>query len=177
MLEGMIIGAIVGLIAAALGLIRQKKLRKGILMALEAGNPRVARQELDRRHPPATKLSLGDIVNQRERMAGLALLNDPQSILREMSVHQGALAAVVQVGALGCLGLAHTLARQGLFDGTVAANLFERIHRHDGWNACPPLFCPFNACLDDIRCDQGADAVMNEDNSFANRNFLDPVAH
>lgn len=107
MLEGMIIGAVVGLIGAVVALITNAKRRDAVLKHLEAGDREAARAALDKRLPPATKkLSLNDILKQRERMAGLTLLGDTASIQSELAGLSGPLTAVTQVSCLGLLGLA-----------------------------------------------------------------------
>jgi hypothetical protein len=106
MLEGMIIGAVVGLVVSLVMILMRRGLRKEFLrLCREQGAP-AARAFLDRKIRPTTRLRLSDILNQRERMSALALLGDGESLEREIDGHSGPLTAVVQVDAIGLLGLA-----------------------------------------------------------------------
>ena len=106
MLEGAIIGAIVGLIGAVIALITSAKRRDAVLKQLATGDKQGARQALDQRLPAASKkLTLNDIVKQRERMAGLALVDDPAAIQAELDTLDGPLTAVTQVQTMGLIGL------------------------------------------------------------------------
>jgi hypothetical protein len=105
MLEGAIIGAVAGLIVSLIMIVARKGLRKEFLRLL-GERPELARQYLDRKIPALRKVPLGKILDQRERMVGLALLADLPSLEQELEAHTGALTAVVQVNAIALLGIA-----------------------------------------------------------------------
>lgn len=104
-IEGAIIGAVVGGIVSLIMILKRKGLRKELLRLLRDQGPDAARAFLDRKQPPIKKIPVGKLLNQRERMAALALLNDTESIETELSGHRGALTCTVQVGSIGLLGL------------------------------------------------------------------------
>jgi len=106
MLEGAIIGAIVGVIFSLVMLLARRGFRTKLLRALKEGGPEAARALLDRKVEPATKVGVNQILSQRERMAALALLGDVAALEQEIAGHRGTLTAVVQVNALGLLGVA-----------------------------------------------------------------------
>ena len=106
MLQGAIIGAIVGVIVSLIMLLARRGFRTKFLRALNEGGPTAARALLDRKAEPATKLGINQILSQRERMAALALLGDVAALEQEIAGHRGPLTAVVQVNALGLLGVA-----------------------------------------------------------------------
>jgi hypothetical protein len=106
MIEGAIIGAVVGLIVSLFMMLGRKGTRKKLLEALRAAGPQAARGLLDEKLPPLTKIPLGKIIDQRERMAALAILGDVAALEAELPAHRGALTAVVQVNAVALLGIA-----------------------------------------------------------------------
>lgn len=106
MLEGAIIGAIVGLVMAFMAMQQRRGLLTKVLAALDRGGPTAARAQLDTSAPPTQELKLRDIDKQRQRMACLALIGDVEALVREIEIHRGLLTAVVQVNRVGHLGLA-----------------------------------------------------------------------
>ena len=106
MLQGAIIGAIVALIVILVSVSKRKGAQKKLLAALQAGGAAAARPVLDKAYAPVEKLRLSQIVEQGERMAGLALIGDLHSLEAELAMHTGSLTAVAHVDALGLIGLA-----------------------------------------------------------------------
>jgi len=104
-IEGAIIGAVVGGVVSLVMILMRKGLRKELLRLLKQQGPEAARRFLDRKIPATRKLGINQILNQRERMAALALLGDTEAIDQEVAGHHGVLTATVQVGAIGLLGL------------------------------------------------------------------------
>jgi tetrahydromethanopterin S-methyltransferase subunit G len=104
-IEGAIIGAVVGVIVSLVMILKRKGLRKELLRLLKAQGADAARAYLDRKHPPLRKIPIGKLLDQRERMAALALLGHTSAIEEELAGHRGALTCTVQVGAIGLLGL------------------------------------------------------------------------
>ncbi len=105
MLEGMIIGAVVGFIVSMVMLLTRRNTRKALLATLQQHGLQAAAVLLDQKIPPATKIALRRIIPQRERMAGLAIIELSEVIERELPSHSGALTAVTQVNAIGLLGI------------------------------------------------------------------------
>jgi hypothetical protein len=106
MIEGAIIGAVVGLVFSLIMILKRKGLRKELLRLLKGPGPDAARQYLDKKIQPLTKIKLNQILDQRERMAALTLLDDRDALEQEIAGHLGPLTAVVQVNAIALLGLA-----------------------------------------------------------------------
>jgi hypothetical protein len=106
MIEGAIIGAVIGLVVSMVMLLARKGTRKKLLQTLKAEGPEAARRLLDEKLPPLTKIPLGKILDQRERMVALAILGDLPALEQEIAAHRGTLTAVVQVDAIGLLGIA-----------------------------------------------------------------------
>jgi hypothetical protein len=104
-IEGAVIGAIIGVIFSLVMILKRKGLRKELLRLLKEQGTDAARAFLDRKHPPIKKIPIGKLLDQRERMAALALLGDTSAIEAELADHRGALTCTVQVGAIGLLGL------------------------------------------------------------------------
>ncbi len=103
--EGAITGAVVGLVVSLAMIWHRARWAKRFLAALEGSGAGPARVLLDQGRPAAAKLSLGKLLSSRERMAGLTLLGDVEALQAEVAGHTGPLTAVVQVGAVGLLGL------------------------------------------------------------------------
>lgn len=106
MLMGAIIGAVVGLLVTMIMLSQRNRRKKAFLTALNSQGPEAARAFLDSAIKPRAKMGVSHILDQRERMAGLALLGDVQAIEAEHANHTGPLTAEVQVGAIALLGVA-----------------------------------------------------------------------
>jgi DNA gyrase/topoisomerase IV subunit A len=106
-IEGAIIGGAIGAAVSVAMLLKRGARKKKLIKALGGGAGREqARELLDVSLPPRDKIPLSKIFDQRERMAGLAMLDDSTAIEREIAEHQGTLTAEVQVKAMGLLGLA-----------------------------------------------------------------------
>ena len=106
MLEGAIIGGIVGLIMATILIVKQARKKKQIIAVIEDKGPEAGKAALDKAIPPLKKIPLTKLLDQRERMAGLALVDDQEALEREIDEHTGELTAVAQVNAIGLLALA-----------------------------------------------------------------------
>lgn len=106
MLQGAIIGAIVGVITALFMILMQSRRSGKFLAAIAAGQLDEARLLLDKWHPQVGKIPLSKILNQCDRMAGLTLVRDLTALDREVREHTGHLSAVGQVDSIGLLGLA-----------------------------------------------------------------------
>jgi hypothetical protein len=104
-LTGAIIGAIAGLTVSLIMILMRRGFRTTFLRALREQGPAAARAVLDGKVRAAAKIALRHIIDQRERMAALALLGDVTTIEQEMAQHTGLLTAVVQVNAIGLLGV------------------------------------------------------------------------
>jgi hypothetical protein len=105
MLEGAIIGAVVGIAGGAIALYKQTGGAKKVLDAYASGGREAARLELDKRFRPRDKIPLGDFQKQMDRMALLAIIGETQALEGELARHDGALTVVTQVNATGLLGL------------------------------------------------------------------------
>lgn len=107
MIEGAIIGGAIGVTVSLVMLAQRSGRRKKLIKALASPDgPEAARTLLDASIKPVTKIPLSKILDQRERMAGLAVLGAVDALEQELAAHEGALTSVVQVGAIGLLGLA-----------------------------------------------------------------------
>lgn len=106
-IEGAIIGGAIGVTVSLVMLAQRSGRRKKLIKALASPEgPEAARAQLDASIKPVTKIPLSKILDQRERMAGLAVVGAVEALEQELAGHDGALTSVVQVGALGLLGLA-----------------------------------------------------------------------
>jgi hypothetical protein len=112
-------------------ILKRKGLRKAFLGALQAQGPQAARAVLDRRIPATKKLKLNQIVDQRERMAALAILNDVTSLQAELDGHHGPLTGVTQVNAMGLLGVALRSAEPGPA-ATALEQVADNVDQHGG---------------------------------------------
>lgn len=106
MIEGAIIGAVVGMIFAVVMLLRRRRFRNDLLALIAENRREEARALLDRKIQPTKKVTISKLVGQRERMAGLTMLGDLDTLEEEVSDHHGPLTAEVQVDAIGLLGIA-----------------------------------------------------------------------
>jgi hypothetical protein len=104
-LTGAIIGGFVGLAVSVIMILMRRGFRATFLKALREQGAASARGVLEAKVRPTAKIGLSQILDQRERMAALALLGDVTAIEQEMAQHTGQLTAVVQVNALGLLGV------------------------------------------------------------------------
>lgn len=106
-IEGAIIGGVIGAGISVAMLLQRSSRRKKLIKALGSGDgAKQARALLDASLPARDKIPLSKILDQRERMAGLAMLDDCAAIEGEIAQHQGAPTSEVQVNAMGLLGLA-----------------------------------------------------------------------
>lgn len=104
-LEGAIIGGAIGLIVSLVMLAKRSGRRKKLVAALANQGPEAARELLDAALPPLAKIPLSKILDQRERMAGLALVGDVDALRQEIADHEGPLTAHAQVDAIAYLAL------------------------------------------------------------------------
>jgi hypothetical protein len=105
MLSAFTIAIIVGLVSAISVSIKQGAEKK-FLQILNTMGPASARQFLDSKVRPAAKLNANSILDQRRRMAALAILGDYPSLEGELAQHVGAIAVVAQVNSVALLGMA-----------------------------------------------------------------------
>jgi hypothetical protein len=106
MLQGALIGAVVGLVMAFMMVQQRRGLLKSVLGALAQSGPAAARTVLDGKVPQLQVVKLRDIDKQRQRMACLVLIGDVDAVEREVAQHTGDLTAITQVDAVAYLGLA-----------------------------------------------------------------------
>lgn len=106
MLQGAIIGAIVGGIMALMMFLKRRNRKEALLSTLEEQGPTAARTKLDLMIPPVRKIPINKIMDQCERMASLAIIGDTKALQDEIDGHDGKLTAVAQVDGLALLGLA-----------------------------------------------------------------------
>ena len=106
MIQGALIGLIVGVILTVMRARSRKGIQAAVLGPLAAGDPAQARAALDKKIPPLTKIPNTKILEQRDRMAALTLLNDVQALEAETASHSGHITAVGQVNAIALLGVA-----------------------------------------------------------------------
>jgi hypothetical protein len=106
MLQGAIIGAIVGSIMMLVMFLKRRKRKDVLLQTLEHEGQSAARAELDRMIPAIGAIPINKIVDQSERMASLAIIGDTVALQAEIDGHSGKLTAVAQVNGLALLGLA-----------------------------------------------------------------------
>ncbi|MBW2733470.1 MAG: hypothetical protein JRH20_13875 [Deltaproteobacteria bacterium] len=104
-LEGAIIGGGIGLIVSLALLLKRSAGRKKLVTSLANEGREVARERLDATHPALGKVPLSKILQQRERMAGLALVGDVDALREEIQAHDGPLTAHAQVDAIAYLAL------------------------------------------------------------------------
>lgn len=106
MLQGAIIGAIVGVIMMLVMYVKRSKRKGALLKTLEEQGQAAAKAELDRMIKPVGAIPISKIVDQCERMASLAIIGDTAALQAEVDGHSGKLTAVAQVNGLALLGLA-----------------------------------------------------------------------
>lgn len=130
MLQGAIIGMIVGLIMVAVRFVKQKKGAVAVLAALKEGGPD-ARQALDQWQPPiAGKIPAAKLINYLERLSWMAVIGDLQSLEQEGSTVQGSLTVMTQLQAQALAGLiAH---RDNPTDREGLERVTARIHNEGG---------------------------------------------
>jgi hypothetical protein len=106
MIQGAIIGLIVGIVMTVVMARKRKGIQAAVLGPLNAGDATQARAALDKKVPPLTKIPNTKIIEQRDRMAALTLLNDVQALEAEAASHSGHITALGQVNAVALLGIA-----------------------------------------------------------------------
>lgn len=105
MIQGALIGLVVGLVMAFITWQKNKKRGGSVLAALNEPNGQAAAlAALNRSTAPTIKLNAQSMVAQRERMAALTLIGDGDAIVRELGQHDGKIGIVAQVHSIGLLG-------------------------------------------------------------------------
>ena len=105
MLQGAIIGLVVGLTIAVVQYFRQKKGGTKVMAALRAGGPE-ARAALDGYVPPPSgKVAAGKLANYFERFSWLAIIGDLDTLERESASVQGMLSVRTQLQVMALMGL------------------------------------------------------------------------
>lgn len=106
MLQGAIIGAIVGLVMTIVMAQQRKKGAGKVLSTFAASGKAAAREAVDAMQPAVTKVTANKFLKLQERFAALAIIGDTDAIEAEMTGLTGAQNVVVQLKAVGLLGLA-----------------------------------------------------------------------
>ena len=104
--SGMLIGAIIGGGIGLAIMLKQQRRRKNLLAVLRDQGTAAARTALDLVLPRRSAVPLGKLLDQRERMAALAIIGDHRALAAEVGGHSGKLTCVVQTDAIGWLALA-----------------------------------------------------------------------
>jgi hypothetical protein len=105
MLQGAIIGLVVGLVMVAVRLYQQRKGGAKVMEAIRAGGPE-ARTALDSYVKPIYgKVSAQKLINQLERYAWLAILGDFEALEAEAQAAEGMLNVVTQLRVQAYAGL------------------------------------------------------------------------
>lgn len=129
-LEGAIIGGAIGLIVSLVMLAKRSGRRKRLVATLANQGAAEARALLDAALPAVEKIPLSKILDQRERMAGLALIGDVEALKQEIAAHSGPLTAHAQVDAIAYLALAVRGANEEASGGLDA--LAQRVEQEGG---------------------------------------------
>lgn len=106
MLQGAIIGAIVGVIMTIVINQQKKKGALKVLGELDSSGQQAARAALDAMQPAVTKVPTSKFQKVIERLAGLAIINETATLEGELSSLTGAQNILVQLKGIGLLGLA-----------------------------------------------------------------------
>jgi hypothetical protein len=104
MLQGALIGLIVGGVMAYLTWQKNKKRGTSVLLAFASGGKAAALKALNEATPAMPGLKANHLVAQQERMAGLAIIGDTDSIMQEIKLHRGKLNLTAQVHGIALLG-------------------------------------------------------------------------
>lgn len=104
MLQGALIGLIVGGIMAYLTWQKNKKRGASVLLAFASGGKEEALRALNAATPAMPGLKANHVVPQQERMAALAVIGDGEAIMEEIKLHRGKLNLTAQVQGIGLLG-------------------------------------------------------------------------
>jgi hypothetical protein len=105
MLQGALIGLVVGLVMTIITWQKNKKRGGAVLEALETPNGEAtALEALNRSTRSVSLVKLGDVVPQKERMAALAIIGDGSAIIREIDQHEGKDSVLAQVHSIALLG-------------------------------------------------------------------------
>ncbi len=104
MLQGALIGLIVGGIMAYLTWKKNKKRGASVLTAFAEGGREAALKALNETTPAMPGLKANHIVPQQERMAALAVIGETDCIMREIKAQGGKLNLTAQVHGIGLLG-------------------------------------------------------------------------
>ncbi|MGK0360406.1 MAG: hypothetical protein ACI9U2_002719 [Bradymonadia bacterium] len=106
MLQGAIIGAIVGIIMTIVINRQKKNGALKVLGELEASGQQAARRALDAMQPAVTKVATSKFQKAIERLAGLAVIEETAALQAELNGLTGAQNILVQLKGIGLLGLA-----------------------------------------------------------------------
>ncbi len=106
MLQGAIIGGVVGFIVAFVMLKKRSGAGRRVYQALESGGAPAARAVLDPWIAPINgPIKLSKLLDTIERVAALAIIGDLDALRAELARAEGKLSAVVQVQAMGLVAL------------------------------------------------------------------------
>ena len=106
MLQGAIIGAVVGIIMTIVINQQKKKGAGKVLGEYATSGQQAARAALDAMQPAVTKAATSKFQKLIERFAGLAIIDETDALEAEVNSLTGAKNVVVQLQAIGLLGLA-----------------------------------------------------------------------
>jgi hypothetical protein len=106
MLSGALIGACVGLVIALVQLAQRSSGYKRLITALETQGREMARAAIDRNQRGVIDLRAEKVLEQRERMAALAVVGDLPSLREEIQTHRGKIVVLARVNGMALLGLA-----------------------------------------------------------------------
>ncbi len=105
MIQGAIIGLIVGLVMVGIRFVQQKKGGKQVVAALKQGGP-AAREALDGYVKPVHgKVSAQKLLNLLERYAWMAIMGEHDALVQESQGIDGQLNVVTQLQAQAAVGL------------------------------------------------------------------------
>lgn len=106
MLQGAIIGAIVGIIMTFVINRQKKNGALKVLGELDGSGQQAARRALDAMQPAVTKVATSKFQKVTERFAGLAIIQETTALEAELDGLTGAQNILVQLKGIGLLGLA-----------------------------------------------------------------------
>ncbi len=104
MLQGALIGMVVGLVMAYLKWQKNKKRGASVLLAFASGGKAAGLEALNKTTPAMPEIKATQIVPQQERMAALAVIGDAGRIMQEIKLHRGKLKITAQVHGIALLG-------------------------------------------------------------------------
>lgn len=106
MLQGAIIGAIVGIVMMFIQNQQKKKGAVKVLGELDSSGQQAARAALDAMQPAVTKVPTSKFQKVTERFAGLAIIDETAALQGEINGLTGAQNVLVQLQGIGLLGMA-----------------------------------------------------------------------